>query len=301
MRLRQLKDLPDVLGRYDYTAGLGRDRWAWEFCRRNPEFREIAGFYSAGSDVSARPAPCPGVTLLKLRRPQPDAEARGLCFFPNPEANALAADVFWSNNLYPRDICVQVVEADPGRADTYEALALERCTITHLTGYDGQEQFILRGAGCAVQIRAGGLSLLSGVPHRMVLTIEGDECFETKMEVLKKAHRVFGDESPAGPAWPRPERELRDALVCLDAKEAGLSYWEMAEILHGRDHVDLIRARGSRALKDAVRRKLRRGECLRDGGFRELLLPLTRRSGPAACPHSSSGPAHPAGGASVDA
>lgn len=276
MQIHELKELSDILPKYDYTSKLGRDRWAWEFYRREPELRDMAHFYSAMDDVSSKPAPCPNVTFLKLRRPQPEAEACGLCFFPNPDVNAIAADVFWSVERYPREVCVHVVETGPGVADEYLTLALERCGITHLTCYDTTEQFILRGAGCALQVRAEGLSLLSDLPHKMVLTIEGDECFDSKVETLKKAHRVYGDHDDGPPQWTRSGRELRDALICLDAKEAGLSYWEMAEIVHGRRHVESIRRRGSRALKDAMRRNLRRGEALRDGGFRELLMPRAR-------------------------
>lgn len=276
MQIHELRELQDVLPTYDYTSRLSRDRWAWEFCRREPGLRDMARFYSARDDMSRKVAPCRDVTLLKLRRPQPEAEAYGLCFFPSPEVNAIAADVFWSAERYPRDVCVHVVETSPGVADEYMALALRRCQITHLTGSDGREQFILRGAGCALQVRAEGLSLLSDGPHKIVLTIEGDECFDAKVEILKRAHRVYGDPDNDPPQWTRNGRELRDALICLDAKEAGLSYWEMAEIIHGRGHVEAIRQRGSRALKDAMRRNLRRGQSLRDDGFRQLLLPRTR-------------------------
>ncbi|MGA1343257.1 MAG: DNA -binding domain-containing protein [Hyphomonas sp.] len=278
MELHQTWDLGDVVRQYDYTAKLGRDRWAWEFLRRGEAFRSIARRYSSGDHVSSRPGPLPGVTLLKLRRPQPEAEAWGLVFFPDPDLDALAADAFWSAARYPRDVCVHVVHAAPDDVDEFLTLALKRCQITHLTGYDGREQFILRGAGCAQQIRAGGISLLSAEPHRMLLTIEGDECLDAKLATLKKARRVYGDHVTGPPRWSRQDRELRDALVSLDCRQAGLSYWEMAEVIHGREHVASIRSRGSRALKDAMRRNLRRGEALRDGGYRDMLLSETRRS-----------------------
>lgn len=276
MQIRELRELSDILPSYDYTSKLSRDRWAWEFCRREPELRDMAHFYSARGHVRSQAAPCPNVTLLKLHYPQPEADACGLCFFPNPDLDAIAADVFWSAERYPREVCVHVVGTDPGVVDEYLALALQRCQITHLTCSDATEQFILRGAGRALQVRAEGLSLLSDQPHKMVLTIEGDECFDSKVETLKKAHGVYGSHDDGPPQWSRGNRDLRDALICLDAREAGLSYWEMAEIICGRSHVQAIRGRGSRALKDAMRRNLRRGLALRDGGFRDLLLPKTR-------------------------
>jgi hypothetical protein len=278
MKIHGNRDLGEVVRKYDYTAKLGRDRWAWEFLRRDAGFRDIARRHSSDDHVSRRPGPFPGVTLLKLRRPQPEAEAWGLAFFPDPDLDGLQADVFWSAARYPRDVYVHVVHVAPHVVDEFMILALQRCQITHLTGFDRNEQFILRGAGCALQVRAGGVSLLAAEPHKMHLTIEGDECLDAKLDTLKKARRVYGDQETGPPRWTRQGRELRNALVSLDCKEAGLSYWEMAEVIHGREHVDTIRSRGSRALKDAMRRNLQRGEALRDGGYRDLLLSGTKGS-----------------------
>lgn len=278
MKIRECRELSDVLSNYDYTSKLGRDRWAWEFCCRDPEFRDIAHHYNAGDHVSRKAAHCRGVTLPKLRSAQPEAEARGLAFFPNPDFNGLKADVFWSAYRYPREISVHVVEVGPDVVDEFVILALQRCQITHLTGINGDEQFILRGAGCALQVNAGGVSLLSRKPHKMVVTVSADESFEAKFEILKRARRVYGDHDTSPPAWTKRGRELRDALICLDCKEAGLSYWEMAEVINGRDHVSAIKERGSRSLKETMRRNLQRGRALRDGGYRELLLPRTKGS-----------------------
>lgn len=187
MRIYESRQLCDVVQKYDYTSRLGRDRWAWEFCRRDPELREKSRFSGSGDHVAGRPTACPGVTFLKLRCPQPEAEVYGLCFFPDTDAGGVAADVFWSAQQYPRDISVHVVEAGEADVDEYQMLALQRCGITHLTCYDGSEQVILRGAGCAVQVMVKGMSLLSSQPHKMVLTIEGDECIDAKTDVLKKA------------------------------------------------------------------------------------------------------------------
>lgn len=79
MKIRECRELSDVLSNYDYTSKLGRDRWAWEFYRRDPEFRDIAHHYNAGDHVSRKAAPCRGVTLLKLRSAQSEAGERHTC------------------------------------------------------------------------------------------------------------------------------------------------------------------------------------------------------------------------------
>ena len=63
MKIHGNRDLGEVVRKYDYTAKLGRDRWAWEFLRRDAGFRDIARRHSSDDHVSRRPGPFPGVTL----------------------------------------------------------------------------------------------------------------------------------------------------------------------------------------------------------------------------------------------
>lgn len=276
MIIQEVRELQDVLSKYDYTAKLSRDRWAWEFSRRDPEFYETAQFYHQRRDVSCIQGPMKKVTCLKLRRPQLEAEASGLAFFPNPDLNALKADVFWSAYHYPREICVQVVPAAPGFIDQLLFGAVKHCHIVHFTGADGHEQFILRRPTCCVQIRAEGISLLSTQPHRMRIVIDDHENLDEMLAILKSAQRLMSGEDDPVPPFTVRSGDLRNALICLDAKEAGLSFWEMAEIIHGPDHVQSNKVRGSRALKDSMRRSLRLGQQLRDGDFRKLLVPKSQ-------------------------
>ena len=270
MKISELRELRDILPKYDYTARLNRDRWAWEFYRRDPQFYEIAQFYH-NKDYISHIRGGRRLSLLKLRRPQPEAEACGLAFFPNPDATALRANVFWSAHAYPRDLCVQVVPTAPGVVDELLVHAIRHCEIIHFTGVDRSEQFLLRRNTCTIQIRSEGMSLLSHEPHRMRIVIDGHEDMDEMLAVLKSAQRLMAGREEPVPTFNSRSFELRNALICLDAKEAGLSYWEMAEIIHGSDHVKSLQERGSRALKDAMRRSLRRGRELRDGGFVELL------------------------------
>lgn len=271
MKISEVRELQDILPKYDYTAKLSRDRWAWEFYRRDPEFYEIAQYYHQRDFISSIQG-ARRLTLLKLRRPQPEAEACGLAFFPNPDASALRANVFWSANSYPRDICVQVVPTAPGVVDELLIQAMKHCEIIHFTGVDGAEQFLLRRDTCTVQISSEGMSLLSHEPHRMRIVLDGHEDMDEKLAILKSAQRLMAGEEDPVPPFTEKSVDFRNALICIDAKVAGLSFWEMAEIIYGADHVRSNKSRGSRSLKDAMRRSLKLGEELRDGGFRRLLV-----------------------------
>jgi hypothetical protein len=80
------------LSTYNYLAFLRRRGWAYEFLRRNQTYKEqaYAGFKQA---VTSRHVEHE-VYALDLLEPQPDAESWGLLFFPNPDQNALHADIF---------------------------------------------------------------------------------------------------------------------------------------------------------------------------------------------------------------
>lgn len=96
-------DTPSVridLDDYAYTCRLSRSRWAWEFLRRNSEFRQAA-LRAGDSQISEKPA-CHGIRLLRPLCDQIDAEKFGLVFFPDIDANGYEADVFWIPALYAR-------------------------------------------------------------------------------------------------------------------------------------------------------------------------------------------------------
>ena len=72
-------DTPSVridLDDYAYTCRLSRSRWAWEFLRRNSEFRQAA-LRAGDSQISEKPA-CHGIRLLRPLCDQIDAEKFGL-------------------------------------------------------------------------------------------------------------------------------------------------------------------------------------------------------------------------------
>ncbi|MFM9850370.1 MAG: DNA -binding domain-containing protein [Hyphomicrobiaceae bacterium] len=72
----------------------------------------------------------------------------------------------------------------------------------------------------------------------------------------------------APPRWTPTTRKLRDALLALDGREAGASYYEVALVLHGREYVERNWRTG---LKRSMRHHLRRGLELSRGGYRNLL------------------------------
>jgi hypothetical protein len=259
---------------YAYTCRLSRSRWAWEFLRRNPEFRTAASA-SDPSQISEKPA-CNDIRLLRPLCDQVDAEKFGLVFFPDMHANGHDADVFWIPALYARALTVQITPRHPSEADEIFEQTTAVCEITHLTDRVGREYLLLRGNDHVVQVACSGLSLLSVEPVRIKLIIDQVATLDDTLRVIAKAQRILGKaEYDISPDWTRTSLAYRNALIALDAHEAGLTYFETACIIYGKDRVDEAWRSASRAMKDEMRRALSRGRELRDSGYRDLLTAQT--------------------------
>ena len=269
--------LDTVLRRYDYTACLTRRGWAWEHLRRNHGFCRAAWSGDPGP-VSRLNACHARIDLMKLRRAQPDAEAWGLIFFPNPDHTALKADLFWSDEIHPNPIRVTVHERLPGEADEIFERTLKVARVTHFTDWTGNEHLLLRGARCSVQVRCVGRSFLSGAPVKMAYDIHGPSDVTRKYKAFRDAETIL-EEDPCGPlSWSPQAERWRNGLICLDMKEAGLSLRQAAIVIYGKARVEADWMGASSALRDRMRAYHRSAKALRDGGYRRLLGPRERGS-----------------------
>lgn len=85
---------------------------------------------------------------------------------------------------------------------------------------------------------------------------------------------LFPDPGKAAPkAKSRPviRIELRDALIALDGKCAGATRREIARVIYGDAAVAAQWSDPSETMKDRVKRSIKRGERLMNGGYRALL------------------------------
>ncbi len=261
----------DFISAYDYTAKLGRDRWAWEWLRRIPAFREaaFANYHGAVSDKTVTH----NIKLKKVRGAQPEAEAFGLAYFPDPDLYALNADVVWSRKKHPRPVSIEVVACAPGTIDMVLQRTLRHCQVVHFTDADNHQHLLVKGAGCVLQVRVDGLSLLDRAPREMKMLLPEWDELDHYIGILKQAKRVFGEHDSDAPVWTAKALQYRNALICADARTAGLNLYQMAEIIYGPDHVAREKARGGRALRDAMRRFLAKADKMLAGGYKDLLVP----------------------------
>ena len=259
---------------YEYTCRLSRSRWAWEFLRRNAEFRSIASL-AGPSKITRKPA-CNNVHLVRLECDQVAAEQYGLLFVPDIDANGHDADLFWNPSLFARALTVQVTPRHPNERDEIFEATVASCNVTHLTDRVGREHILIRGNGHTLQVVCSGLSTLSVEPVRLKLIIDSVSSLDETLKVIGRAQRILGTDDPSfSETWTRSSLAFRNALIALDAHEAGLTYFETAAIIYGEDRATEAWQSSSRAMKDEMRRALARGRELRDGGYRDLLTAQT--------------------------
>jgi hypothetical protein len=268
MTVRTIEGLSDTLVKYDYTSKLCRGNWAWEFARRNTALRKAA--FASRPDLEAATSWC-GIKLLKQRAFDLVAEAWGLIYFPNPDQSAITTDVFWSDKTFPRRVAVNVREREPGEVDELFERSIRLCRIVHLVDAGGREHVLVKGQACAIQVRCTGQSLLSPKPMKMDLGTSDFSTLDDHVATLNRAQKVYGDDDTSPPVWSRKGLGYRNALIALDAHDAGLSYREMAMIFYGAARVATEWAGPSSALKAEMSRMLAKGQRLRDGGYRALL------------------------------
>ncbi|OZB19117.1 MAG: hypothetical protein B7X53_01200 [Hyphomonas sp. 34-62-18] len=254
---------------YDYLWRLSPDRWAWEFLRRNYDFRlDAAG--RSDNDISERPA-CPGFRFLRSRVPQTIADRWGLVFMPDPDRDGVEADAVWNLHAFPDQI---EISCSPRARDQQCEIwnhTVPFCEVTHITDPVGREFLLVRRDRYVVQVRCTGISLLGLEPVLMKLTISEVDGYERQVKLQKAAFELFGEKRDHSvPQWTKTTQVLRDGLIALDCQELGMNRRDIAVVLFGAERVNAEWAGPSQ--KHTIRYLVKKAEALRDGGYLTELL-----------------------------
>ena len=268
MKLVNIKE-NNVFNAYNYLWRLQPDRWAWEYLRRNPDYRADA--MSISPDDISELTVCHNIRVYKSRVSQSRAEHWGMVMMVDPKLNAIDANVVWTKEAFPDQVAVDVVLRMPGETcDIYDT-SVSLCQLSHFTDATGREYIITRGNGCLFQTRCNGVSLLAGVPVRMKLSISGLKAYNRKVQSYRDGMRVFGSDPDAeSPRCTKRTQILRDGLIALDCLEIGLSHREIANVLYGSTRVE--EGWNGPSMRSSIRYLIKRATKLRDGGFREELI-----------------------------
>lgn len=188
--------------------------------------------------------------------------------FADPNEPAPTANVFWSPDALSLTLSGTATRAPNSdlclaHLPSVRQLMVDARGLQHLklTSDRRTLSVILDGAAVAV------------APARVLFHIDGLEHIErvsdglaTLSEILR--HNMEGLEDGT---WTATSLAMRDALIALDGHRARASYRDIATVIFGAERTSEAWQSTSTALKDRIRRALKRGLELVAGGYRELL------------------------------
>lgn len=254
---------------YAYLATASYHGWAWEFLRRNPRYR--FDVTRCGAKPTIR---CCGIEVIKLSASDGAEAARpwGLLYLVQPEIDCRHASIFWRPDLCASVLPVAVGKdamlpgaraVDPARLSCRTTLVMDRGR-QHLLFADEAGRF-LQLSVCGDQI-AGPIYLMTdAIPQR--------NCAETRLKSIRR----LTDLVERGGLYPRlypveiQARRLGIVLQALDGYLAKASQREIATVLFGKERVETDWSHPGAHLRDQVRRAIRRGRDLMNGGYLKLL------------------------------
>jgi len=258
-----------VLEKYDYLWCLSDDRWAWEYARRS---EIVKSYYQKipSNIVFEKISPYTGRRLLELRSASTFSDKLGIVVFPDPDLNALKADIVWNRAAFPNQAEVSATFLTKGQVcDLWEA-ADANCQAIHITNRIGQEFVLLSNAGRMVQVRCTGVSLLGLEKLRLKFTISEIAAFDEKVKAQRSVLDILNKDLSDKPVWTKRTQILRNGLIALDGLDAGMSRFQIAELIFGYQKAKAEWNAGS--LRHSMRYLIKKAQSLRDGGFYAELL-----------------------------
>lgn len=193
-------------------------------------------------------------------------------FAEAPDLDARRATVFWAPEASPEVLPALALPAGSRQEAPALRLSELRCRADLLLAPDGRQYLLLRDGCHGVQLAVAGASLLEG-GHLLVDALAVPRLCAARLAALARLDPLFRlGRLPRRLAPPAVQsRRLRQVLCALDGWRAGLAYREIAVALYGRARVEADWRDPRDHLRDRVRRAVRRGRALTEGGYRQLL------------------------------
>jgi len=232
-----------------WLGRLSRIGWAWEFLRRNPEYRRQ---YTQQADATC-------------------LERWGLRYFEDPLLDSRKANVFWRSESCS---AVLPVTATPLAADAKPFdIGRLQCSICIVTPNQGEVADVLfRKDGRILQLAASGSRTLEGVAlSASVVPMPSHSA--GRVLALRRFVSLVKSSALLPNLYP-PERRaarLTRVLCALDFWREKRSYRDIGVHLFSEARVDREWNDPGDHLRDQVRRAVYYGRTLMTGGYRQFL------------------------------
>lgn len=246
---------------YRYLEGATGAEIAWEWLRRDPDYRRLIPTSIDRVAGGLRIAQAAGPTI----------RARWDCLnVPTPDATWAESPVLWSSSIDPAVLAVMAVPAD-GVDDGAFDLRQWRAMATLLSS-SCEEHLLLQGAGSSVRLDVMSGTLSDG-PVRLLHDIARAQRLEPTLAALRRFHSLCltGEFPPVtGPSMQQCRRMIL-ALRTHDALACGASIRDIGILVHGRERVRAEWPGPGDALKSQARRLIGLAREMASGGYRRLL------------------------------
>jgi hypothetical protein len=232
-----------------WLSELSRIGWAWEFLRRNGDYRRQ---YLEQADPSV-------------------LEGWGLQYFEDPDLDSRHAQVFWRP-----DVCSAVlpVTAAP-LTQTTKALDPSRlkCSTRIVSSPDGDSADVLfQQEGRFLQVAVTGARTIAGV-QLLASVVPMPDYPAGRVLALRRFANLVTSSTLQPNLYPAERRapRLTKVLQALDFWLAQRSYRDIGLRLFGETRVGLEWNDPRDHMRDQVRRAVYYGRSLMDGGYRQFL------------------------------
>ena len=218
-----------------YPTSLSYAGFAWEFLRRNPNYRIAYERSRASAHLPHKISS--GGSYIRLKAPSKAAEKWGLQSFANPDLDYLKAHVFWSHKVFNQWLPIKFgLEKASNLSEKSIRFSDISCTRHHLVTQDGRRETVLKSPFFWLQLH-GQPPSPTKENDRIIIQIDGRSGMRRRLEVLQFLADLRDDKSYDDVNENRPQmfENLQFYLKILDLKPLEMSYKDMSSLIIGKD------------------------------------------------------------------
>lgn len=248
---------------YRYLAAVGPAGLAWEWLRRDPDYRRLVP--SAGFRTSTGPTVIAATTS--------EHEARWGCLHvEDPARTSAQTNIVWSADIDPSVLRVEAVPACRAVGSSLFDLDQWAAHARLVKRAGGDEYLLLACGGQHVRLDIFAGTLLDG-PAVLRHDIGGPGGIDVTITALRRFYHLcrFGAFPPARPPRNRTQDRAVVALRVHDVLVQGASIRDVGIMLFGAARVETEWLAPGESLKSSCRRIIGLARDLAAGGYRDLL------------------------------
>ena len=245
--------------------------FAWEFLRRNPDYR-IAFERSRASSIVPTQLER-GSSYIRVKKPSKAAQKWGLQSFADPDLSYLDAHVFWSHRAFTRALPIDFERVSSSNLEEKSIRFSDiMCTRQHLIREDGTRETVLKSPEFWIQLY-GCPPAPTKENSRIIIHIDGRNGLRKRLEALNILAELR-DTRTLKLIESSPQqifKNLQFYLQILDLKPLGMSYRDMSALIIGKERTLKDWDSGGCSLKSKMVRGSARAIKLMETDYLKLL------------------------------